>query len=256
MKHKRKAHKVFDALDAWWMVLLFAIVGFIIRNVWGGLIGGGIGFAAICTIEIWWPFEASELEWSDIGLAVNNYSVCYVPGIGGIKFICKDRTFVFEKREVFRYTKDKAFVVWYKSKQWADLLSETDEPVFTDLCGRAPVRDVGLEESKTFLIPQQEDTGEVLGVCLKLIKHLISKTGATVSNVFVRDRVADYSIWVDPRYQEAAPVPIGSFNFKGKKDGQPVIALTNRKGYWILHEDGTLEAFADFDEWWNEHENT
>ncbi len=256
MKYRRVSQKVFEAHDSWWVlafcVASFAIMGFVLNGVFGGFIGGGIGFGVMFAIGAWWPFEAIELEWRDIELAINNYAVRFVPGVGGIKFICKERAFFFEKRKVFRYTEDKQFVVWYKTKQWADVLDDKDDAYFSDICGINPIRDVDLDMNKTFLIPQQGETEEVLEICLKLIKHFLVKSGGAVEDVTAREGFVICAVWVDPQYQEVSPVPIVPVNFKGKKDGRPVIALTDRKGYWILHEDGELEPFEDFDAWWNQ----
>ncbi len=260
MKYRPVAERFSDTLDTWWFLALsvavFAFIGFLFGNIIGGVIGGGVGFGLLFAIGSWWPYVASELEWNDIDLAVHNYAVRFVPGVGGIKFICKERAFVFEKRKVFRYTEDKQFVVWYKTKQWADILDDKDDDLFTELCGKSPVRDVGLEESKTFLIPQQGETEEVLEICLKLIKLFLVKSGGMIEDVTAREDFVICAVWVDPKYQEVSPVPIVTCNFKGKKDGRPVIALTDRKGYWILHEDGELEQFADFDKWWSSTRRT
>jgi hypothetical protein len=255
MKYKRVAQTIYDAHDSWWVlaffVAVFAFTGFALKGFVGWGIGGVIGFGVLYAIGSWWPNDAIEIEWSDIVLAVNNYASLYRPGVGGIKFMCKGRKFFFENRKVFCYTEDKQFIVWYKTNHWADVLDEDDDAFFAEICGKAPVRDVGLEKSKTFLIPQQEGRDEVLEACLILMKHFIAKSGGSVENVTARDDFWHSSLWVNSQYQAVSPVPIVGCNFKGKKDGRPVIALTERKGYWILHEDGKLEAFTDFDAWWN-----
>ncbi len=233
-----------------WTVVPFVLTGYLIQGFLGAIVAVGAGYAFLLAIESWWPYEASKLEWNDIELAVHNYAMRFVPGSGGIKFICNDKIFFFEKREVFRYTKDKEFVVWYKTRKWSDVLDEQDDALFTELCGKAPVRDVDLDMNKTFLIPQQEETEVVVEVCLKLIKHFIAKSGVTLEAINAREKLFFGAIWVEQKYQEVSPVPIVPVNFKGKKDGRPVIALTDRKGYWILHEDGELEQFTDFDRWW------
>lgn len=251
MKYRPIAEMFSDMLDTWWFlalsVVIFALIGLISGNILGAVIGVGIGIGLLFAVGTWWSREASELEWSDVEQAVKNYPGYYRRGAGGVKFRCRDRMFVFEKRKVFRYTEDQVFVVWYKTKQWGDILDETDDALFTELCGRTPIRDVGLEESKTILIPQHEGTEQVLETCEKLIKHFIAKAGATVKDVTAR---SDLVVWVDPKYQRVSPVPILSCNFKGKKDGRPVIYLPDRKGYWILHEDGEVEQFVGFDAWW------
>jgi hypothetical protein len=251
MKYKLLAQRTLNALASWWTVALLSLVGLVIHGLPGGFVGGAIGFAAMCAMEILWFRSASDMEWSDIEWAVRNYDRYYRPGIGKIVFKVAERKIFFEKREVFRVTKGECYVVWYKTKQWMDLLNEKDEKFFTELCGKEPVHKMGLDERGTALIPQQKNSEETLEVCLALIKHLTAKTGKCITDMKACVRMSGPSVWVEPRYQEVSPVPIVAFNFKGKKDGRPVITLTDRKGYWILQEDGELDPFPDFDAWWN-----
>ncbi len=219
-------------------------------TILAGLVGVALGVCVMALMQATEARVASDLEWSDIELAVHNYGRCYRPGICKIKFNCiGENKFFFEKRKIVHFTEDKRFIVWYRTKEWAGLLDEKDEVFFTELCGKTPVSNAELEKSKTFLIPQQENQDEVLKVCLVLISHLIDKSGGTVADVEAIEDIG--SIWVDISDQAKAPVPFVKFNFKGKKNGRPVLTLTDRKGYWILRKDGELEPFADFDAWYN-----
>ncbi len=249
MKYRRVWQKSYALHDSWWVEILFGLFGFFIYGIIGAVVGAGVSFVAMFVMGSEWPTEASELEWSDIELAIDNYAKCFVPGVGGIKFICKDRVFVFEKRNVFQYTEGKQFVVWYKTGKWEDILGEKDDAFFSELCGKAPVRDVDWDTNKTFLIPQQAGDDAVIEVCQKLVRHFIGRSEAMINEIASRERVYFASIWIDPQYQEVSPVPIVLANFKGKKDGRPVLYLPDRKGYWILHEDGELEQFVDFESW-------
>jgi hypothetical protein len=113
------------------------------------------------------------------------------------------------------------------------------------------VRDAKWDKGKTFLIPQQEDTQEVLAACLSLIKYLISKAGGTMADVTATDNLGGRpSVWVDARDQQSSPVLMVEYNFKGKINGRPVLSVIDRKEKMILREDGTLEPFIDFAAWW------
>jgi hypothetical protein len=138
MKYKHVSQNMFDNLDSWWVLAPFALTGLICCGIIGGLVGAGIGYAAICAIEIFWPFEASELEWSDIELAIRNYCRYYRPGMGHIKFKCNGKQFFFKKRKIVYFTEDKRFVLWYKTAEWANAFNEKDEAFFMEICGLYP----------------------------------------------------------------------------------------------------------------------
>jgi hypothetical protein len=227
-------------------------MGMYICGVTGGIFGAALGFAVAAVMQMAEKRAASELEWSDIEIAVQNYASYYFGGFDRIEFTIHGRKIVFAKRKVFRVTVGERYVVSYRTGIWKGILNETDEAYFADLCSMNPVRNVELEKSKTFLIPQQEDTQEVLAACLTLIKYLISKAGGTMDDVTATDNLGGRpSVWVDARDQQISPVLMVEYNFKGKINGRPVLSVIDRKEKMILREDGTLEPFIDFAAWWD-----
>ena len=252
MKYKIRSEKLYRIYDSWWVVFICALAGLFLYGMPGSLIGGCIGFIELCVIEIYWGRVAFELQWSDIEIAVQNYASYYFGGFDRIEFTVHGRKIVFAKQAVLRVTKNDSFTVWYKSDHWSNILDDNDESMFTNLCQRSPVRDAKWDKGKTFLIPQQEDTQEVLAACLSLIKYLISKAGGTMADVTATDNLGGRpSVWVDARDQQISPVLMVEYNFKGKINGRPVLSVIDRKEKMILREDGTLEPFIDFAAWWD-----
>jgi len=249
MKYKKASSSLYQMISNMWPVIL-GLVGISIGGIIpGGIVGAVIGFCVTAVMQATEARVASGLEWSDIELAVRNYVGCYRPGIGKIEFRVMGKKFFFSKPTILHISEGDHFAVWYKTERWRGILDETDDEYFSCICGKEPIRTAKWDQNKTFLVLQQEDTNEVVEKCLKLIKHLIEKSGGTVADVKAIEDIG--SIWVSANDQSISPVPFVKFNFKGKKDGRPVLTLTDRKGYWILQEDGELEPFTDFDGWYN-----
>jgi len=249
MKYKRTSSHLWHIISNVWPIILGLVGANLGGIVPGGLIGAALGLGITAFMQVMESYAASDIEWSDMELAVHNYIERYSPGIGKIEFRIMGRKFFLSKPIVLHISEGDHFVVWYKTEQWSDILDDSDDEYFLRICGEEPVRTAQWDKNKTFLIPQQDDQDKVIMACLALIRYLIDKSGGQIAGVKAVEGIA--SIWVDTCDLSVSPVPIVRFNFKGKKDGRPVIYLPDRKGYWILHEDGELEQFADFDRWWN-----
>ena len=91
MKYKPTSTHWYRRLYSVWPEVVLGLMGMYICGVTGGIFGAALGFAVAAVMQMAEKRAASELEWSDIEIAVQNYASYYFGGFDRIEFTIHGR---------------------------------------------------------------------------------------------------------------------------------------------------------------------